>query len=493
MEIEIESFEKNSATSAGLYVVLADKENLLGEPPGNEKIAWQTLIDQVLKKQSKKLLAADQELFPFGDRGLLVLQLPKKKGLDRWDCLRLAAGSAWETAKSRSAKNLCLSVNLAGTEDIRAILEGLLYAAYDFRPYKSEPPKNSTPPAVKLWVNSQEVKSAQNVLSETRIVFRHLDHLRDWVNTPGSDLTPPTFAAIAQESARRHGLEIVVRDEKKIHKEGWMGLWTVGKGSDHPPRLVTLTYAGGAPKTRGTNHLCIVGKGVTFDTGGISLKPGAGMAEMKCDMAGAATALAAVCAAAELKLPLRVSAVLCLAENRPGNAAVLPGDVFTARNGKTVMVDNTDAEGRLVLSDGLFAAGQLQATHVIDIATLTGSVVRALGPALAGLFANDRDFGAAIRSMGERVSEKFWELPLEEEYREWLDDSTADFKNVSSKSEAGAIIAALFLAEFVPAGAKWSHWDVAGTAFINSNWKYFKPGATGFGLKTLMQIARTLA
>jgi leucyl aminopeptidase len=216
------------------------------------------------------------------------------------------------------------------------------------------------------------------------------------------------------------------------------------------------------------------------------------MAEMKCDMAGAATALAGVCAAAELKLPINVSAVLCLAENRPGNNAVLPGDIFKARNGKTVMVDNTDAEGRLVLSDGLFEAGTLKATHIIDIATLTGAVIRALGPSIAGLFANDREFGASIQTLAAAAGEKFWELPMEEEYRDWLEDPTADFRNVTNKPEAGAITAALFLAEFVPAGAKWSHWDVAGTAFTTSPWKYFKPGATGFGLKTLIEIARQL-
>jgi leucyl aminopeptidase len=271
-----------------------------------------------------------------------------------------------------------------------------------------------------------------------------------------------------------------------------MGLWTVGKGSDRPPRMVTLEYDG-TPRSGGSkNHFCIVGKGVTFDTGGISLKPPAGMWEMKCDMAGAATALASICAIAELKLPIRASAVLCLAENRPGNGSVLPGDIFKAKNGKTVMVDNTDAEGRLVLSDGLFEAGALKATHIVNIATLTGAMVRALGPSMAGFFANNAEFGAAIKKAGGENGEKFWELPLEEEYREWMEDPVADLKNVTNKPEAGAITAGLFLSEFVPAGAKWSHWDVAGTAFTTSPWKYFKSGATGFGLKTVVALAKEL-
>src|SRR6185436_10015471 len=222
------------------------------------------------------------------------------------------------------------------------------------------------------------------------------------------------------------------------------GLWTVGKGSDRPPRMVTLSYDGAAAgkgRKGAQPHLVLVGKGITFDTGGISIKPSQGMWEMKCDMAGAATVLAALGAIADLKLPIRASAVLCLAENRPGNASVLPGDIFTAKNGKTVMVDNTDAEGRLVLTDGLAEAGSLGATHIIDLATLTGAIVRAVGPSMAGLFSNDAGFAQSILKASENVSEKFCHLPLDEEYREYLDDPVADMKNVG-KQEAGAITAA---------------------------------------------------
>jgi leucyl aminopeptidase len=216
------------------------------------------------------------------------------------------------------------------------------------------------------------------------------------------------------------------------------------------------------------------------------------MWEMKSDMAGAATVLAAINAIAELKLKVRVTAVLCLAENRPGNAAVLPGDIFTAKNGKTVMVDNTDAEGRLVLSDGLWEAGACGATHIIDLATLTGSVIRALGTSIAGLFANDDKFAESILQCAQTSDEKFCRLPLESEYREWLDDSVADMKN-AGKPEAGAITAALFLQEFVPPETKWSHWDIAGTAFITSQWKHYRPGATAWGLRSLIALAKKMA
>ncbi len=491
MKITLETFEKDAKPSP-LYVVLAEKETALGSPLSRNKAAWQPLVDKVLSAQAKKVLNRDAEFFQTEGRILLVSQLPKKKGLNRFESLRLAAGAALEAATSRSLPRFSIALNHSGTQEIRAVMEGLLYAEYDFRAYKSEP-KNSADTEAVLVVKPQDRKAAEALLAEVSAVFGHMKNLRDWVNTPGSDLDPEAFTEIARRLGRKHGLSVTIRDEKQLRKEGFLGLWTVGKGSDRLPRMVTLKYEGAPRAAKGKNHLCIVGKGVTFDTGGISLKPGAGMAEMKCDMAGAATALAGVCAAAELKLPINVSAVLCLAENRPGNAAVLPGDIFKARNGKTVMVDNTDAEGRLVLSDGLFEAGTLKATHIIDIATLTGAVVRALGPSVAGLFANDEEFGSSIETLGAEAGEKFWELPMEEEYRDWLEDPAADFRNVTNKPEAGAITAALFLAEFVPSGAKWSHWDVAGTAFTTSPWKYFKPGATGFGLKTLIGIARHLA
>lgn len=364
-------------------------------------------------------------------------------------------------------------------------------AAYHFDRMKSKREQARGVRHLTLLVGERsELKAGQSGLKQGAAIAHGMSLAKDLGNLPGNVCTPAYLADAARTLARQYKLGVQVLERKDMEKLGMGSLLSVARGSDEPPKLIVLKYEGGP---RGQKPYALVGKGVTFDTGGISLKPSAGMWEMKCDMAGAATALAGICAAAALKLPINVSAVLCLAENRPGNAAVLPGDIFKAKNGKTVMVDNTDAEGRLVLSDGLFEAGTLKASHIIDIATLTGAVVRALGPSIAGLFSNDESFGASIKKLGRQADEKFWELPVEEEYRPWLDDPTADIRNVTSKPEAGAITAALFLSEFVPEGAKWSHWDVAGTAFTTSPWKYFKPGATGFGLKTLVEIARHLA
>jgi leucyl aminopeptidase len=379
--------------------------------------------------------------------------------------------------------------------DFKALCEGFLLAAYEFRKYKTDKKNGKSSPDIEITLlcAASQVKGFAAILAEAELICRQINACRDLVNEPGSSLDPVAFAEHARKVAKDHGLTVRVRDEKKLVSEGFGGLWVVGKGSDRPPRMVTLTYDGVRPRKGSSQpHLCLVGKGITFDTGGISIKPSQAMWEMKSDMAGAATALSALAAIASLGLPLRASAVLCLAENRPGNASVLPGDIFTAKNGKTVMVDNTDAEGRLVLTDGLAEAGLLGATHIIDMATLTGSIIRALGPSIAGLFSNDAAFAQSILKLAESVGEKFCHFPLEEEYREYLDDPVADMKNVG-KTEAGAITAALFLQEFVPPKAVWSHWDIAGTAFTTAPWKYFKPGGTGWGLKTLVEVARSLA
>ncbi len=492
MRILIETSDKASKKPA-FQVLWSDEKRQLGGLTADDAAVWGSFVADLLSAQAEKTVTADADIFRDGKRSLLVSRLPQKKGLDRGERIRLAAAAALDSAKARGAREATLLLDRATLGDARAAIEGLLYADYSFDAYKGKKEEAKRPEVtVTLRVKAADRRAAEGALAEASIVFAHMKNLRDWVNTPGSDLDPATLADVAAKLGKKHGLAVRVRDEKQLKAEGFLGIWTVGKGSDRPPRMVTLEYKG-APKSRkNAAKLVIVGKGVTFDTGGISLKPSASMWEMKCDMAGAATTLAAICAIAELKLPIDASAVLCLAENRPGNAAVLPGDIFTAKNGKTVMVDNTDAEGRLALSDGLYEAGTLGATHVIDLATLTGAAVRALGPAMTALMANDAAFAASLKRTGAELGEKFWELPLEAEYREWMDDPVADMKNVTSKGEAGAITAGLFLQEFVPEGVKWAHWDIAGTAFVTSPWKYVKAGATGFGLKTLVETARKL-
>ena len=493
MKLILESLEKFQSEGIPALIILAEQEKLLGSLP-KDKSQLLGQVQDVLKSQSTKVLNDAMELLPVSKQLLVIAQVPQKKGLNREDRLRLAATRIADLQRSRSLPSIAVALDKADAREVRALCEGFLISTYEFRKYKSDKkPEKSINSEVVLLVSNGAMKTMSVVLQEAEIVCRQINLCRDLVNEPGSALDPQDFAEYARKAAKEFGLTVKIRDEKKLISDGYMGLWTVGKGSDRPPRMVTLGYDGSKSKKSGTApHLCFVGKGVTFDTGGISIKPSQGMWEMKCDMAGAATALSALCAIAALKLPIKVTTILCLAENRPGNASVLPGDIFTAKNGKTIMVDNTDAEGRLVLTDGLAEAGSLGATHIIDLATLTGAIVRALGPSIAGLFSNEPAFAQTILKASESVGEKFCNIPIEDEYREYLDDPVADMKNVG-KQEAGAITAALFLQEFVPAKTAWSHMDIAGTAFTTSTWKYYKPGGTGWGLKTLVETARSLS
>jgi leucyl aminopeptidase len=242
------------------------------------------------------------------------------------------------------------------------------------------------------------------------------------------------------------------------------------------------------PKRESQETIALVGKGITFDSGGISLKPGDHMWEMKGDMAGAAAVLLSMRALGRLRPDVKVVGILCCAENLPDGGAQRPGDVFTAKNGKSVMVDNTDAEGRLVLIDGLARAGEEGATHVVDVATLTGAVVRALGPSVAGVMGTDPDLVRRVIRSGENNGEAFWELPLVDEYVESLETPYADLNNIAAGGLAGAITAGLFLREFVPEGTAWAHLDIAGPMFREKDWKYYAPGAIGFGVKTLVDL-----
>jgi len=271
-----------------------------------------------------------------------------------------------------------------------------------------------------------------------------------------------------------------------LKARGYMGLLRVGQGSTHPPRMVILRHA---PRKPSPETLALVGKGITFDSGGISLKPGDKMWEMKGDMAGAAAVLLTMRALGRIAPDLNVVGILCCAENFPDANAQRPGDIFTAKNGKSIMVDNTDAEGRLVLTDGLARAGEEGATHVLDIATLTGAVVRALGPSVAGVMGTDRELIQRIVRSGENHGELFWELPLVEEYLESLKTPFADINNIAAGGLAGAITAGLFLREFVPEGVRWAHLDIAGPMFREKDWKYYEAGSLGFGVKTMVDLA----
>lgn len=308
---------------------------------------------------------------------------------------------------------------------------------------------------------------------------------RTLVAMPGCDCTPDYLSKTAKKLAATHGFSFQSFGLKALADHNYIGLLTVGKGSDNTPRMMELTYT---PKNESDVHLVLLGKGVTFDTGGISIKPSENMHLMVGDMAGAAAVLGAMDVIGRLRPEIKVTAIVVSAENKPGSKACRPGDIIRYKNGLSVHIDNTDAEGRLILADGLIRAGELQATHIVDVATLTGACSRALGPSFTGVMGANRKLVNAITRAGGNHGESYWRLPLPLEYKEMLKTPHADLNNVGGPN-AGATTAGLFLKEFVPGNTPWVHLDIAGTFWKSKAWKYYKEGPSGTAVKTLADLA----
>jgi leucyl aminopeptidase len=309
---------------------------------------------------------------------------------------------------------------------------------------------------------------------------------RDLINEPAGDLTPQRLADVAAEIAEREGLALTVLDEAAAAAEHLGGLLGVAAGSTQPPRLIELVYE--PPEARAT--VALVGKGITFDSGGLSIKTAEGMETMKTDMSGAAAVLAAMSTLPAFAPGVKVIAIVPATENMPGGSATKPGDVLHIRNGKTVEVLNTDAEGRLVLADGLSLAVEAGVDAILDLATLTGACIVALGRRIAGLMGNNEAWIAQVRSAADRAGEAVWPLPLPEEYRKNLDSEVADIKNIGGGRFGGALTAGLFLKEFV-GDVPWAHLDIAGPARSEEDDAYLPKGGTGFGVRTIVEALRS--
>ena len=375
-----------------------------------------------------------------------------------------------------------------GAEHVEDAVEGFVLGGYRFDKYKNHKDKRSGSASVVIACRARNRGAAERALIHARVVSEEVNRARDLVNEPGDKVVPKTLAQLAKKIAASGKLGSTIITGAQLEKQGYRGLPAVGKGSIYPPYLIVLRHR---PRRKSKQHLALVGKGITFDTGGISIKPSEGMWQMKGDMAGAAAVLGAMAAVAKIKPKIAVTGIVATAENFPGPEAQRPGDIFIAKNGKSIMVDNTDAEGRLVLTDALARAGEEEATHIVDAATLTGACVRALGTSVAGVMGNDATLVRAVIAAGARHGEAYWELPLVEEYKELLKTPYADLNNIGGKY-AGAITAGLFLQEFVPESAAWAHLDIAGPFILEKKWKYYPEGATGFGVKTMVELAENL-
>ncbi|MBO0776138.1 MAG: leucyl aminopeptidase, partial [Actinobacteria bacterium] len=361
-----------------------------------------------------------------------------------------------------------------------AVTLGALLGGYSFRRYRPQ-----AQPGLALTLLAGEKEIAGGV-RRGEILAAAVALVRDLVNTGPSDLVPAMLAAEAEQVAAGSGLTVEVLDEKALADGGYGGILGVGQGSANPPRLVRLEYA--PPQAAST--VVFAGKGITFDSGGLSLKPGKAMETMKSDMGGAAAILGALQAIAALAPAVRVIGYLAIAENMPSGTAQRPSDVLTTYGGTTVEVLNTDAEGRLVLADALGRAGTDSPDVLIDVATLTGAQVVALGPRIAGVMANDDDLRAAVVDAARRAGEDAWPMPLPDELRKNLDSAVADLTNVGPDRSGGMLIAGLFLREFVPAGVRWAHVDIAGPAFNEGSAHGYTPkGGTGAATRMLVQVA----
>lgn len=406
------------------------------------------------------------------------------------EALRRAAGVAARALTG--AKKAAFALPLADAADAGVIAEGALLGAYSFDAYKggAKDAKGKAPLGeVALLGGKPRDKEYKAAVERALAVTEELNRARDLVNTPPNDLDPEAFAAVAQTAAKEHGIKVEVLDEKALEKGGYGGILGVGAGSAAGPRLVKLSYT----HADATKHLAFVGKGITYDSGGISLKPAGHNETMKCDMSGAAAVFAAVVAAARLGLAVNVTGWLALAENMPSGSATRPGDVLRMYSGKTVEVLNTDAEGRLVLADALWAASAEKPDAIVDVATLTGAMVLALGSRTFGVMANDEAFRSAIVEAADEVGEPSWPMPLPEHLRKGMDSPTADIANMGERM-GGGLVAGLFLREFVGEGITWAHLDIAGPAFNEAGpFGYTPKGGTGSAVRTLVRLAELTA
>jgi leucyl aminopeptidase len=397
--------------------------------------------------------------------------------------LRRAAGAAIRELTSGRAKRIAIALPADQPDEAEAVALGALLGGYSFRKYRTS---TSASGDVEQIVHTAHDEAARRA----RILAEAMMLVRDLVNTAPADMVPADLAAVAVQAATAHGLGVQVLDETELAKEGFGGILAVGMGSAHPPRLVRLEYT----RPDAARTVVFAGKGITFDSGGLSLKPPKAMETMKADMSGAAAVLAAVQAIAELGPAVNVVGYLPLAENMPGGAAQRPSDVITIYGGKTVEVLNTDAEGRLVLADALARSAADSPSLLVDVATLTGAQTVALGTRTAGVMASDDPLAAGIADSARRAGEAMWPMPLPEDLRKGLESAVADIANVSPDRSGGMLVAGLFLREFVPAGVRWAHLDIAGPAFNDgAPYGYVSKGGTGAAVRTLVQIAADVA
>jgi len=405
--------------------------------------------------------------------------------------LRRIAGTAVRTLKSRGIRSFAFIAppSIPAEEAVRAIVEGALVGNFDPDYYRSDRKDQKIDALTIVAGGNADHSALEKAAQEAQIIGESQNFTRDLVNEPSNRMTPTILADRAKKMCQEVGLKCEVYGADKIKELKMGAFWSVAQGSDEPPALIVMTYEPAGTPAKPV--LGLVGKGITFDTGGISIKPADGMEKMKYDMAGGATMIGAMRAIALLKPKVKVIGIVCATENMPSGKAQKPGDVQIAMSGKSIEIINTDAEGRLVLADGLFYARQLGCTHLVDAATLTGAVVVALGYANVGAFANDDAIYERLLKANAEAGEKMWRLPLDDEYKENIKSTIADMVN-SGGRWGGAINAAMFLKEFAE-DTPWIHLDIAGTAWMEDQKPWIAKGPTGIALRSLVGFVKGFA
>lgn len=422
---------------------------------------------------------------------VLVVGLGQREKFDL-EAVRTAAAAAIKQAKKIKAKTVATIVHGAGLGGLepeaaaKAVVEGSVLGVYKFSGYakEKETPDFAVDELVIIDSDAKKIKDFSAGAKLGLIIAEAENHARDLVNEPANKMTPTAFARLSERIARINGLKFTSLDPKKA---GLGALWAVAKGSNEPPRLVALEYRGN-PKSK--DKIALIGKGITFDSGGISLKPSKSMEEMKSDMAGAAAVLGVMSLLSDLKPKKNVIGVIPLTENMPSGHATKPGDVVGSLSGFTIEVTNTDAEGRMILADAITYAKGRGATEIIDVATLTGGCITALGDAATGLMGNDQKLLDKLIAIGARCGQRMWQLPLYDEYKKALKSNVADLKNTSGTGKASPSSGAAFLSKFV-GDTPWAHLDIAGTAFLDKARGYLPEGATGVPVRALIEFLKS--
>lgn len=418
---------------------------------------------------------------------VLLLGLGKEKDFSP-ECLRRAGGVARKKVKGTKAKSAsCVFLDKKEETSLIPFLEGFLLANYSFENFKSgKKAKNETLKSLDLITSHKPSKTEVAAISETVDVIQGVFHARDLVNTPANALTPDVFAKEAKKIAKSKRIKITIVDEKKLKKIGAGAITAVGQGAENPPRFVILEYKS---KKKNAKTVSLVGKGITFDTGGINLKPTGYIETMKCDMGGAAAVLGTFSILAKHDVPVNVVGVLALAENAIGSKAIRPGDYIKAYNGKTIEIINTDAEGRLVLADALaYVQDKYKLDSIIDLATLTGACLVALGYNITAVLTHSDVLLKQIQKASEQTGEKVWQLPMDKDLLKAVKGEYTDLLNYTGSVKAGTIMGAAFLNAFVKKGQKWAHLDIAGTGWADRPGSYCSKGGTGAPIRLLWKM-----